>query len=83
MRAGVSRQVNQFGSLAHAADRRFLNGLALADQCDDAAVVVGIHLAVKQVDARHLHGVDYGVNFGFIAAFGKIGNAFDERGHNG
>ena len=28
------------------------------------------------------HGVDDGVNFGFVAAFGKIRNTFDERGHN-
>jgi hypothetical protein len=43
--------------------------------------VVGVHLAIEQVDAGHLHGVDDGVNFGFIAAFGEIRDTFDERGH--
>ena len=59
----------------------FLNGFALADQRDDAAVVVGVHFAIEQIDAGHFHGVDDGVNFGFIAAFGEIRNTFDERGH--
>ena len=75
-------EVDQFGGFADAANGGFLDRLAFADQGDDAAVVVGIHFAVEQVDAGHLHGVDDGVNFGFIAAFGEIGNAFDERGHN-
>ena len=64
-----------------AADGGFLNSLALADQCDDATVVVGIHFAIEQVDAGHLHGVDDGVDFGLVAAFREVGDAFDERGH--
>ncbi len=72
-----------FRSLAHAADGGFLNGLALAGQSNDAAIVVGVHFAIEQVDAGHLHGLDDGVNFGFVAAFGEIRNAFDERGHKG
>ena len=75
-------QVDHFRRLAHAADGGFLNGLALADQRDDATVVVGVHFAIEQVDAGHLHGVDDGVDFGLVAAFREVGDAFDERGHD-
>ena len=83
MRAGMSVQVDEFRGLTDAADGGFLNRFALADQSNHAAIVVGVHLAVQQVDAGHFHGVEDGVNFGLIAAFGEIGNTFDERGHNG
>jgi len=83
MGASMCGQIDQFGSLPHAANGGFLNGFALANQSDDAAVVVGVHFAVEQVDAGHLHGVDDGVNFGFIASFREVRNTFDERGHNG
>src|SRR5437016_968255 len=63
MRALVLGEVDEFGSLPHAAD------------------VVRIHLAVEQPHAGNLHGVDDGVDLGFIAAFGEIRNALDERGH--
>jgi hypothetical protein len=69
--------------LADAADGGLLNRVAFANESDHATVVVGIHFAVEQIDARHFHGVNDGVNFGLIAAFGEIGNTFDERGHNG
>ena len=49
-----------------------------ADEGDDAAVVVGIHLAIEQVDAGDFHGVDDGIDLGGVAAFGEIGNAFNE-----
>jgi hypothetical protein len=83
MGAGVNVEIDQLSGFAHAANGGFLNGFAVSDQGDDAAVVVGVHFAVEQVDAGHFHGVDDGVNFGFVAAFGEIGYAFDERGHNG
>jgi len=81
MRAGMRVEVDQLSGFAHPANSGFLNGFALTDQGDDAAVVVGVHFAVEQVNAGHFHGVNDGVNFGFIAAFGKIRNTFDERGH--
>jgi hypothetical protein len=40
--------------------------------------VVGIHLAVEEVDAGELHCFDDGIDFGLVTAFGKIGNAFYE-----
>ena len=83
MGSRVVVEIDEFRRLADAADGGFLNGFALAHQCDDAAVVVGVHLAIEQVNAGHFHGVDDGVNFRLVAAFGEIGNAFDERGHNG
>ena len=77
----VRGQVDQFGGLADATNRGLLNGFALADQRDHAAVVVGIHFAVEQVDAGHLHGFDNGIDCGLVAAFREIRNTFDECGH--
>ena len=75
-------QIDEFGSLAHATNGGFLNRFAFANQCDDGAVVIGVALAVEQVDAGHLHGVDDGVDLGLVSAFREIWNTFDERGHN-
>ncbi len=78
MRSLVNVQIDQFGRLAHAANRRFLNRLALAHQRDHAAVMVSVHLAIKQVHAVHLHGRNNGGHFIFIAALREIGYAFDQ-----
>ena len=67
-----------FRSLADAANGRFLNGIALANQGDHAAIVVGIHLAIEKKDAGDLHGFDNGVDLGRVPAFGKIGNTFNQ-----
>jgi hypothetical protein len=40
--------------------------------------VVGVHLPVQQIHAGNLHGFNDGIDFGGIAAFGKIRNAFYE-----
>jgi len=82
VRALVMCEVDQFRSLAGAADGGLLNGFPLANEGDDAAIVVGIHLSVKQIDAGNLHSFDNGVDFGRIAAFREIGNAFNKSvGH--
>ena len=78
MRPLVLGQIDQLRSLAHSANRRLLNRLALAHQRDHAAVVIGVHLAVQQIDAIHLHRLDDGIDFRLVAAFRKIGNAFDQ-----
>ena len=72
-------QVDQFGSLADAANGSFLNRFTPTHQSDNAAIVVRIHFAVQQVDAIHLHGFDNGIHLGLVAAFGKIRNAFNQR----
>src|ERR1700722_13357849 len=82
-RAQLLSEIDELGGLAYSANRGFLNGTALADQCDDAAVMVGIHLTVEKIDTGNFHGVDDGIDFGLVAAFGKIGNAFDERAGHG
>ncbi len=69
-------EIDQFRGLPHAANCRFLNGFTLPYQGDHAAVVVGIHLSVKKINTGNLHGFNNGVNFGWVAAFGKIRNAF-------
>jgi hypothetical protein len=82
VRALVAGQVDQLGGLSHAANRGLLDGLPFANQRNHRAVVVGIHLAVEQEDAGDPHGFDNGVDFGYIAAFREIGNAFNNRaGH--
>src|SRR5437660_5948277 len=62
MGAGMDVEIDNFRGLAHAADGGFLHGFALAHQSNDATVVVGVHFAVEEVDAGHLHSVDNGVN---------------------
>ena len=76
-------EIDQLGGLPYAANGGFLNGIALADQGDDAAVVIGIHLAVEEIDAGNLHGFDNGIDFGRVAAFGKIRNAFHQSAGHG
>ena len=48
--AAVPVQVDQFRSLADAAQGSFPNRLALAHQRDHAPIVIGIHFAVEQVN---------------------------------
>ena len=72
-------EVDQLRGLADAANGGFLDGVALADQRDHAAIVVGIHFAIEKKDAGNLHGFDDGVDLGRIPAFRKIGNTFNQR----
>jgi len=76
MCALMLREIDYLGGLADTAQYGFHDGLAVTDQRDDAAVVIGIHLAIEQVHAINFHGVDDGVNLGFVAPFRKIGNTF-------
>ncbi len=81
MRARVLRQVDELGSFPDATNHSFFHPHGIADQGDDTAIVVGVHLAVEKVDAVHLHSFENGVDFSFVAAFGKVRNAFDECRH--
>ncbi len=81
MRSRVFGQVDQFGGLANAANGGLGYIHRIAHQGDDAAVVIGVHLAVEQIDAVHFHGFDNGVDFGFVAPFREVGYTFDECGH--
>ena len=83
MSALMLGEIDQLRRLAYTADGRLLNSLALADQRDDAAVMIGVHLAVEQVNTADLHSLDNGVNACFVAALRKIRNAFHQRRHNG
>jgi len=83
MRALMLGEVDEFGGLANSADGSFLDGFAIADQGDDAAVVIGIHLAVEEIDSGNFHGFEDGINFGGVAAFRKIGDAFDKSAGHG
>ncbi len=80
VRALMPREVDELGGLARAANGSFLDGFALAYQGDDAAVVIGVHLAVEEIDAGNEHGFDDGIDLGWVAAFGEIGNTFNECG---
>jgi hypothetical protein len=45
--------------------------------------MIGIHLPVEKINAGDLHRFDDGIDLGRIAAFGKIGNAFNESLRHG
>ena len=78
----MSGEVDQFRGFPYPADDRLLNGVAFSDERDHAAVVVGVHLTVEEVDAGNFHGVDNGVDDRFIATLGKIRDTFDKSaGH--
>src|SRR5262249_45259235 len=81
MRSLMSIQVNQLSCLASAPNRGFLNGVAFADESDHTTVVVGIHLAVEKVHAVELHGLNDGINFGFIPPFREIRDALHQGLH--
>jgi hypothetical protein len=83
MRALVPLKVDQFGGFAGAANRGFLNGLAVTGERDDAAVVIGIHLSVEQIDAGQLHGFDDGIDLGRIAALREVRYTFNQSGGHG
>ncbi len=83
MRAFVPGEVDEVGGFADAEDGGCLNRVALADEGDDSAVVVGVHLVVEEVDAGNLHGLDDGVDFGRVAAFREVWNVFDESAGHG
>ena len=76
-------QIDQLRGLPYPANGGFLNGFTLADQGDDRAVMVRIHLAVEEIDAWDLHGFDNGIDFGRVAAFREIRNAFDKSAGHG
>ncbi len=64
MRAGVLRQVDQFGRFANAAKHGFGHGIGFADKCDDRAIVIRVALTVEHKDARHAaHDVDERIHF--------------------
>jgi hypothetical protein len=81
MGATVLGEIDELRRLANTPNSGFGNCISLADESDDTAVVIGIHLAVEQIHALNLHGFDDGVNFRAIAALGKIGNTLNQRGH--
>ena len=75
------RQIDQFCGFAHAANCRFLHRFAFSGQCDDAAVMVGVHLAIEQIYAIEFHGLDDAIDFGLIPSFRKIRDALHQRLH--
>ncbi len=74
------RSINS-AALPDAANYGFLHLHGIAHQRDDAAIMVGVHLAIEKVNAIHLHGFKDGVNFGLVAAFREVRNTFDECRH--
>ena len=79
----VLGQINQLASAPDATNSCLSDCIAIAYQSDDAAIVIGIHLPVEQVDAINLHRFDDGINLGLIAAFGKVGDALHQRSGHG
>src|SRR6476660_6021180 len=81
MRALMLIQIDELCGFPNPTDRRFLDWFALSDERDHAAVVVGVHLAVEKIDAVEFHGLDNGVNFGFVPAFREIRDTFNQSLH--
>src|SRR5437899_545720 len=77
MRPLVLGEIDQLGGFADTAYRSFRNGIAVADESDDATVVVGVHFTVKEKDTLDLHGFYDGIDNGLVSAFRKIGNTFN------
>jgi len=73
MRAGVVRQVDQFGGFAHSVKDRFGHGFRFPGERDHRAVVIRVAFTVEHQDARHAaHSVDERVHLGRVAPFGEI-----------
>src|SRR5256885_6502591 len=82
MRSRVLRQVDQFRSLADTQERRFTHAVRLPRERNHATIVVGIHLAIQDIHARHAaHGGNDGVHFGRVAPFREIWDALNESLH--
>ncbi len=81
MRSRVFGEVNKLGGFADAANGSLGNVHRVANERNDTAVMVGVHLAVEQIDAVHLHGCKNGIDTGLIAPFGKVRHTFYECGH--
>ena len=79
----VLGQVNQLASAPDATNSCLSDCIAIAYQSDDAAIVVGIHLPVEQIDAINLHRFDDRIDLGLVAAFGKVGDALHQRSGHG
>jgi hypothetical protein len=82
MGAGMLGEIDQLRSFSDATQSRFGYGFGLSGERDDAAVVVGIALAIEQINTRNFtHGRNDGIHFGDVATFREIGNALDESFH--
>jgi len=81
MRASVLGEIDQLGGLTNTADCSFRDFRRIADQRDHATVMIGVHLAIEQINAIHLHGFDNGIDASLVAPFREVGYAFDECGH--
>src|SRR5262249_47168885 len=78
VRTLVMIQIDQLSGLAYSSNGSFLDRLSLADESDHAAIVVGVHFAVEKVHAIQFHGLNDGINFGFVPALGKIRNTLHQ-----
>src|SRR5579885_2024830 len=77
MHAPVRGQIDQFGRAPGTADGAFQHRFGGAGKRHHAAVVINIGLPAEQQHARAGDGLDDGAYLRLIAAFGKVGNAFD------
>ena len=82
MRAGMFGQIDQFRRFAYSAQGGFGHRFRFTRQRDHAAVVVRVAFVVEQIYAANLaHGRDDRVDFGRVAAFGKIRNTLNNSFH--
>src|ERR1035438_7258035 len=82
VRAGMHVHVDQFEGLAGTENGRFANRFGVACEGDDAAIVIGVHFPVEDVDIGDAaHGLDNRIDLGGVAAFREIRYAFDQSFH--
>ena len=80
--APMRLEVDEFRGFGAAAKGGFLDGRRIADECDDRAVVVRVHLLVQQchtVDGRD--GSNDLLDHVFVSSFAEIRHALDELTH--
>src|SRR5579871_2940096 len=83
VRAGVMRHVDEFEGAAGAEERGFGYGFRIAGKSDDAAIVVGVHFLVENVDAGNgAHDLNERVDVGRVAAFGEIRDTLNQSFHS-
>jgi hypothetical protein len=71
-------EVNEFGSLTRGTYGGFDDGLWRTRDGDNRTVMRRVKGPVQKTDALDLHGRDDLGNFGYVRAFGKVGDTLDD-----
>jgi hypothetical protein len=76
--AAMDGEIDELGSFPRSANGGFGDGWRRAREGDHTTVVIGVRFPAENQDLRNARdGVDDRFDFQLVAAFGKIGDAFD------